>query len=77
MKQKIDYGDIIWEEKSNMTLMNTIQVHQNMAAKHILEKPNPKHSSATESLQQLGWNDMYQRRRYNRLAFIYECKWTG
>ena len=65
----IDYEDIVWGDKSNMTLMNPIQVLQNKASKLILDKP--EHSSATESLQQLGWNNMYQRRRYIIDQFLY------
>ena len=44
----IDYGNIVWGINL-MTLMNTIQIIQNKAAKIILNKP--VYSSATESLQ--------------------------
>ena len=34
-----DYGDIIWGDKNNVTLMNDLQVQQSKAAKIILNQP--------------------------------------
>ena len=50
----LDYADVTWGDKSNTTLMNKIQLLQNKAAKLILNMP--KHSSATEVLDLLGWD---------------------
>ena len=35
-----DYGDIIWGDKTNTTLMNYLQIQQNKAAKILLDKAN-------------------------------------
>ena len=35
-----DYGDIIWGDKTNATLMNDLQIQQNKAAKILLDKAN-------------------------------------
>ena len=67
----LDYADIVWGDKSNDTLMKTIQLLQSSAAKLILDKP--KHSSATEALVELGWNTMISRRRFHRLIVMYKC----
>ena len=50
----LDYADVTWGDKSNITLMNKIELLQNKAAKLILNMP--KHSSATEVLDLLGWD---------------------
>ena len=52
----LDYADVTWGDKSNTTLMNKIQLLQNKAAKLILNMP--KHSSATEALDLLGWDTL-------------------
>ena len=44
-----DYGDIIWGDKNNASLMNDLQTQQNKAAKIILDKA--KYSSATNALE--------------------------
>ncbi len=43
-----DYGDIIWGDENNSTLMNHLQILQNKSAKIMLDLP-PR-SSATEAL---------------------------
>ena len=57
----LDYADVTWEDKSNATLMNKIQLLQNKAAKLILNMP--KHSSAIEALDRLGWDTLEKRQR--------------
>ena len=47
----LDYADSTWGDKSNVTLIKKVQVLQNLAAKIVLDMP--KHSSATEALDQL------------------------
>ena len=65
----LDYADVTWGDKSNTTLMNKIQLLQNKAAKLILNMP--KHSSATEALDRLGWDTLEKRRRSHRLFLIF------
>ena len=55
-----DYGDIIWGDKNNATLMNDLQIQQNKAAKIILD--NARYSSATDALEIFKWKRLDQRR---------------
>ena len=66
----LDYADVTWGDKSNTTLMNKIQLLQNKAAKLILNMP--KHSSATEAHDRLGWDTLEKRRRSHRLFLIFK-----
>ena len=65
-----DHADVTWGDKSNTTLMNKIQLLQNKAAKLILNMP--KHSSATEVLDLLGWDTLEKRRRSHRLFLVFK-----
>ena len=56
-----DYGDIIWGDRGNASLMSELQVLQNKAARLILDFP--AHSSATEALTILGWKPLLRRRK--------------
>jgi len=64
----LDYGDIVWGDKHNKTLMAKFQLLQNKAAKLILDKA--KHSSATEAINELDWLVLSERRRQHCL-FLY------
>ena len=64
-----DYGDLVWGDKNNVTLMNDLQVLQNKAAKIILDRP--LYSSATDAL--VKWLNLEQRRFYHRFICIYKC----
>ena len=66
-----DYGDLIWGDKNNVTLMNSLQVLENKAAKLILDK-RPRYSS-TEALQELKWSTLTERRHKHRCTFIFKC----
>ena len=66
-----DYGDLVWGDKNNVTLMNDLQVLQNKAAKIILDRP--LYSSATDALVTLKWLNLEQRRFYHRCIYIYKC----
>ena len=57
-----DYADIVWDEKSNTTLMKSVQLLQNKAAKIILDKP--LYSSYSEALVTLNWITLERRRFY-------------
>ena len=48
-----DYTDLVWGDKHNVTLMSSLQVLQNKAAKIILDRP--LYSSATHTLATLNW----------------------
>ena len=48
----LDYADIIWGDKNNSVLMNSLQILENKA-KLILDAPPP--SSATDALKLLNW----------------------
>ena len=66
-----DYSDLIWGDKNNVTLMNSLQVLENKAAKLILDK-HPRYSS-TEALQELKWSTLAERRHKHRCTFIFKC----
>ena len=63
----LDYADVTWGDKSNTTLMNNIQLLQNKAAKLILNMP--KHSSATEALDRLGWDTLEKKAKISSTIF--------
>ncbi|KAL9951294.1 hypothetical protein ACROYT_G043933 [Oculina patagonica] len=67
----LDYADVTWGDKANLTLMKKVQVLQNLAAKIVLDMP--RHSSATEALQQLGWDNLMERRRLHRLILFFKA----
>ncbi len=56
-----DYGDVIWGDKNNSSLMDKLQVLQNKAAKTILDAPYL--SSSTEALNKLHWHPLTHRRK--------------
>ena len=66
----LDYADIVWGDKNNTVLMNTLQIVQNKAAKAILNVPYD--SSSTEALQTLGWIKLNQRRKFHRCVAVYK-----
>ena len=54
-----------------MTLIEKVQVLQKLAAKIVCDMP--KHSSATEVLDQLGWDNLTKRRRFHRLILFFKA----
>ena len=66
-----DYSDIVWGDKNNITLMSSLQVLQNKAAKLILDRP--LYSSATEALSILEWPTLSKRRFFRRCTYIFKC----
>ena len=66
-----DYADVIWGDKNNSELMNSLQSLENKAAKLILDLPPL--SSATEALATLHWSTLSSRRYKHRCIFIYKC----
>ena len=65
-----DYGDLVWGDKDNIGLMESLQILQNKAAKIILN-PNPL-SSASDALNTLGWIKLAVRRYYHRCVHIFK-----
>ena len=66
-----EYRDLAMEIKALWKMkMVKIQLLQNKAAKLILNMP--KHSSATEALDLLGWDTLEKRRRSHRLFLVFK-----
>ena len=55
-----EYADLVWGDKHNVTLMSSLQVLQNKAAKIILDRP--LYSSASDALTTLKWLTLEKRR---------------
>ena len=66
-----DYADLVWGDKHNVTLMTSLQVLQNKAAKIILDRP--LYSSATHALATLKWVPLEKRRFQRRCIYVYKC----
>ncbi len=66
----LEYGDIVWGDRFNNTLMERLQVLQNEAAKVILDRP--LYSSASDALQALGWKSLSERRRFHRSCMVFK-----
>ena len=65
-----DYGDIIWRDRGNASLMSELQVLQNKTARLILDFP--VHFSAAEVLKRLGWKPLLRRRKEHHAIFMYK-----
>ena len=65
-----DYGDIIWRDRGNASLMSELQVLQNKTARLILDFP--VHFSAAEALKRLGWKPLLRRRKEHHAIFMYK-----
>ena len=66
----MDYGDLVWGDKNNKTLMMDLQIMQNKAVKVILGLPIIY--SATDALQNLHWTPLLIRRRRHRCVAVYK-----
>ena len=67
-----DYGDIVWGDKDNVTLMQSLQILHSKAAKIILGRP--LQSSASDARKELKWKELTQCRLYHRCLHIFKCK---
>ena len=66
----LDYTSVVWGDKNNKTLMNSLQIlHNKAAAKLILNKL--PWSSSSDVLKELKWLDLSQRRKFQRCIYIY------
>ena len=65
------YGDMIWGDKNNDTLMRRLPILQNKAAIDW-----PIHSSATDALHTLKWFNcnLSKRRLYHRYLYVLKCE---
>ena len=66
-----DYGDVIWGDKNNDTIMSELQILQNKAAKVMLGQP-PR-SSSTEALKSLDLKSLSTRRFFHRCIATHKC----
>ena len=64
-----DYASIVWCDKDNKMLMNSLQVLHNKAAKLILNRS--PWSSSTDALKELKWLDLSQRRELHHCMHMY------
>ena len=55
------------EKKTNV--MKKVQVLQNVADKIFLDMP--KHSSASEELDQIGWDNLMKRKKISWIDFVF------
>ena len=67
----LDYGDIVWGDKNNITIMDHLQVLQNNAARCLLDLP--RSSSGSQAISHLNWKPLALRRRYHRCVTIFKC----
>ena len=66
-----EYADLVWGDKHNVTLMSSLQVLQNKAAKIILDRL--LYSSASHALATLKWIPLEKRCFQRRCAHVYKC----
>ena len=60
----LEYASIVWGDKNNKVLMDSIQVLQNKAANLVLDRTT--HSSSTQALLDLNWMNLSTRRLMQR-----------
>ena len=68
----LDYADIVWGDKDNITLMKMLQIVQNKAAKIILYLP--MYASSTDALRALKSKPLDERRFYHRCLLVHKIK---
>ena len=66
-----DYGDVIWRDKNNETIMLELQILQNKAAEVLLG--HLPQSSSTEALRSLDLKSLFIRRFFHRCIAIHKC----
>ena len=65
----LNYASVVWGDKNNKTLMNSLQILHNKAAKLILNKL--PWSSSSDVLKELKWLELSQRRKFQRCIYMY------
>ena len=68
-----EYADLVWGDKHNVTLMSSLHVFQNKAAKIILDRPLSMYSSASRALATWKWIPLEKRRFQRRCVHVYKC----
>ena len=66
----LEYGDFVWGDRFNNTLMQRLQALKNKSAKVFLDKP--LYSSASDTIQTLGWKSLLERRRFHRACLVFK-----
>ena len=66
-----EYADLVWGDKHNVTLMSSLQVLQNKAAKIMSDRP--LYSSASHALATLKWIPLEEKRFQRRCVHVYKC----
>ena len=66
-----DYGDVVWGDKNNDTLMSELQILLNKAAKVMLG--HPSRSSSTKALNSLDLKPLSTRQFFHRCLPIHKC----
>ena len=62
---------IVWSDRNNKVLMDSLQVLQNRAAKIVLYRP--VYSSSTQALLDLKWKELRVIRRIHMLIYGFKC----
>ena len=65
----LEYASIVWGDKNNKVLMDSLQVLQNKAAKLVLNRAT--RSSSTQALVALNWMNLSTRRLMQLLLNFY------
>ena len=65
----LEYASIVWGDKNNKVLMDSLQVLQNKAAKLVLNRAT--RSSSTQALVALNWMNLSTRRLMQRCLNFY------
>jgi len=66
-----DYGDLVWGDKNNLTIMSELQVLQNNAAKVLLGLPI--RSLSTQALKSLDFKPLALRPFFHHCTAIHKC----
>ena len=66
-----DYGDVIWGDNNNETIMSELQILQEKAAEVLLG--HPPQSSSTEALRSLDLKSLSTRRFFHCCIAIHKC----
>ena len=65
----LEYASIVWGDKNDKVLMDSIQVLQNKAAKLVLDRAT--HSSSTQALLDLNWMNLSTRTFMQQCLFMH------
>ena len=71
IKPIFDYANLVWGDKRNIVLMDSLQILQSRAAKIILDRDY--FASASDALNELGWIPLNTQRSLDRCMFVFKC----